>query len=155
MTQQFLLRYLQLWYIILLLFLFGCSSQSLPTNTTPSPLAVEQFNKGSGYVLEKDYEQALAPLNQAIELYPAYAEAYYYRGAAYYNLGQFDAALTDHEHAIQLKPDFVEAYYGRGAAHNALGHREQAIADFERYLSEATDPVWRERAEEALKELRK
>lgn len=154
MTEQFLLRYLQLWYLIILLILFGCSSPQLPTNTTPSPSAVAQFNKGRAYVLEKNYEQALPPLNQAIELQPAYAEAYYFRGTAYYNLGQFYAALADHELAIQLKPDFVEAYYGRGAAHNALGHRAQAIADFERYLREATDPYWRKRAEEALKELR-
>jgi tetratricopeptide (TPR) repeat protein len=154
MTGQFLPQYLQLWYIIPLFVLLGCSSSELPTNTTPSPSAVEQFNKGRAHILKEEYEQAITPLNQAIQLHPTYVEAYYFRGTAYYNLGQFYAALADHDRAIQLKPDFVDAYYGRGAAHDALGYREQAVADFERYLSEATDPYWRKRAEEVVKKLR-
>lgn len=133
--------------------MIGCSSQQvLPPDATPSPLAVERYNEGRGLVFDdKKYEQAIAPLNEAIRLHPGYVRAYYARGTAYYNLKEYFRALADHDRVIQLEPDFVAAYYARGAAHMNLGHDEQAIEDFERFLSEATDPYWRKQAEGALK----
>jgi len=142
-----------LWKIFLAFVLMGCSSQQvLPSDATPSPLAVERYEEGRALVFDdKNYEQAIAPLNEAIRLHPGYAHAYYARGTAYYNLKEYFRALADHDRAIQLEPDFVAAYYARGVAHLTLGHNEQAIKDLERFLSESTDPYWRKQAEDVLR----
>jgi len=47
----------------------------------------------------------------------------------------------------------AEAYYNRGLAYKHKGEKEKAIADFRKFLELSSDPYWRRKAEEHLREL--
>jgi tetratricopeptide (TPR) repeat protein len=55
-----------------------------------------------------DLNEKLRFYNQAIQLKPDFAEAFYNRGFVRRVTGDLEGALADNAQAIQLKPDFVE-----------------------------------------------
>ena len=59
-----------------------------------------------------NYDEAIADLNKAAKLYPAFPYTYYNRA----NLmsGKLPEAYNDYTKAIELNPAFAEAYYNRG-----------------------------------------
>jgi tetratricopeptide (TPR) repeat protein len=61
--------------------------------------------RGSVYLNELDYDQALDDFNKAIELQPDLALAYYYRGIAYTLTGDYDKAQADMNQALELDND--------------------------------------------------
>ena len=92
------------------------------------------FYRGTGWIILRQYQMALADLNQAIQINPQYTVAYNNRGVAYFDLGQYEQAIADYDRAIQLDPQLAKAYTGRGVVHANLGQYEQAIADHERAI---------------------
>ena len=52
----------------------------------------------------KQYNEAIKDYNQAIELDPKHANAYYNRGIAKALLKQYDEAIKDYNQAIELNP---------------------------------------------------
>src|SRR5215831_9265202 len=54
--------------------------------------------------------EAIKTLNQAINIWPEFAEAYMYRGIAEHNVGQVDGAIVDLEKASELKPSLTRPY---------------------------------------------
>jgi len=82
-------------------------------------------------------EQALKSLNEAVRVYPDYAQAYYERGGTHLLLKAYDQAVADFSKTIELKPKdlLVDAYNNRGFIYNEhLQQYEQAIQDFTRAL---------------------
>ena len=84
----------------------GCSGLS---DTEKLRLAQEHYDaavrlQGSGQV-----EEAIAEYDDAIELDPRYAEAYYWRGAAQLGLGNLEASVSDHATAIFINPRYARA----------------------------------------------
>jgi len=61
-----------------------------------------------------NYDDAVADLNKAIKLFPAFAHAYYNRANLSALSGKLPEAYEDYSKAIELNPDFAEAYYNRG-----------------------------------------
>ncbi|MDM8531421.1 tetratricopeptide repeat protein [Anaerolineales bacterium HSG25] len=116
--------------------------------------ALAYNNRGSAYADLEQYEKAIADFDKAIELdHDPLSWPYNNRGNAYRNLGQHEQAIADYDKAIELDPNYANAYYGRGNTYKKQDEKEKAIADFRRYLELATDPYWREQAEERLREL--
>ncbi|MFM7905252.1 MAG: tetratricopeptide repeat protein [Microcystis sp.] len=72
----------------------------------------------------------MADYNQAINIKPDHANAYYNRGLAKSNLGDYQGAIADYNQAIKIKPDFANAYIFRGLAKKNLGDKQGAIADY-------------------------
>ena len=60
------------------------------------------------------YDEAIADLTKAIELYPSFAYAYYNRANLLALSGKLPEAFDDYTKAIELNPHFAEAYYNRG-----------------------------------------
>ena len=58
----------------------------------------------------KQYTEAIADYDKAIELDPKLAPAYMNRGVAKYNLKQYSEAIADYDKAIELDPDYAPAY---------------------------------------------
>ena len=54
------------------------------------------------------YEEALADLNEAVELDPELAQAYYYRGVLYGSIGEYEKATDNLNKAIALDPSLAE-----------------------------------------------
>ena len=117
-------------------------------------MAEAYFGRGLTYGILGDYERAIADYDKAIELDPKDAAAYYNRGLAYADKGEYERAIADYDKAIELDPKDANPYYGRGLIYKGQGEKEKAIADFEKFLELATDPYWRGKAEEILRDLR-
>jgi predicted TPR repeat methyltransferase len=71
--------------------------------------------------------------NQAIQLNPDYAEAYFLRGEKR-SYEDKQRAIEDFSQAIRINPDYAAAYYNRGLIYFEQGNKEAAIQDFSQVL---------------------
>jgi tetratricopeptide (TPR) repeat protein len=76
-------------------------------------------------------ENALNALDKALELKPAYAEAYYLKGVVYYYLlHSSEEALKEFNKAIKLNPRNSDYYFDRATALEELGKDKEAVKDY-------------------------
>jgi tetratricopeptide (TPR) repeat protein len=103
--------------------------------------------KGLIHQMGKEYEQAIASYDKALEIKPDYHEAWYNRGVALGNLGRLEEAIASYDQALEFKPDDHQAWNDRGIALRNLGRFEQAIASYDRALEfKPDDPdAWNNR----------
>jgi hypothetical protein len=106
-----------------------------------SSQATEHYNRAGELQEGEQWEEAIAELDQAIELDPEFSLAYVRRGTAYFSLEQYEQAIADYDTAIELDPDSAYAYANRGSAYAAVGKRAQAKADYDKALPLASDPA--------------
>ena len=116
--------------------------------------AEEHFYQGIEYRRQGNNDSAMEEFTRAIELDPEYYFAYYNRALVYYQSGELESSLADYSKAIELHPDNAYWTFERGFLHLELGDREKAIIDLERSLELGLPPDYRQRAEEALAQLR-
>jgi len=69
---------------------------------------------------------ALAPIEEALRLRPAYPGAHNNLGLALQKLGRTGEAVTHYREALRLRPDFPEAAHNLGVALESLGRPGQA-----------------------------
>ena len=82
-----------------------------------------------------DYNNAIKFLDEAIQLNPDNALAYYGRGTVYgEGLKKYGLAIQDYDKAIQLNPNFIEAYAFRSTAYAASSKFKQAIIDADKAI---------------------
>ncbi len=96
--------------------------------------AQEHLDAGNTAFEAGNHQQAIAEYDQAIELDPEMAMAYYNRGRAYLSLGEYEKVIADLDRAIELDPEMAMAYNNRGYVYDNLGEYEKAIADYDRAL---------------------
>lgn len=84
--------------------------------------------------LQVDREKANADLDKAIELKPAYAEAYYERGVNNDLASDQVSALRDYNKAIELNPRLFEAYRARAVLYLLQRKNALAIADYTKMI---------------------
>ncbi|WP_249267949.1 tetratricopeptide repeat protein [Microcystis aeruginosa FBCC-A68] len=90
--------------------------------------------KGLIHAMGKEYEQAIASWDRALEIKPDDPDAWFIRGFALYNLGRFEQAIASYDQALEIKPDDPDAWFIRGFALYNLGRFEQAIASYDQAL---------------------
>ncbi len=118
---------------ILFLIIFLCGGFRMVHAQT----SMEEINKANSIFAEgvkmgvnKDFEQALYFFNEAIEIYPLYAEAFLYRGIAKTELRDYEGAVKDFNISIEIDPGYSDqAYYFRGLARYLNEDYEEAIQD--------------------------
>jgi tetratricopeptide (TPR) repeat protein len=72
---------------------------------------------------------AIQDYTKAIEINPAFYEAYYYRALSLYNIKQFNNAIVDFTKALELNTTLTEAYYYRGITKGILNDMSGACVD--------------------------
>ncbi len=106
------------------------------------------YFRGLVYIIEEDYDKAIADYTKAIELDPnnnsviakvTGASAYLLRAGAYYEKDDYDAAIADFDKAIEMDPEHSDAYYLRGEAHYFNNDDDKAIADFTKAIELNSD----------------
>jgi len=78
------------------------------------------------------YNQALRELNQAVEIEPNLADAWFARGWANEKSGKELSAIGDYARAIAAKPDHAFALFSRGYLNLYVGNPQSAVTDFVR-----------------------
>ncbi|MBR2518879.1 MAG: tetratricopeptide repeat protein [Selenomonadaceae bacterium] len=81
---------------------------------------------------DENYNGAIKLFDEAIQLDPNNALAYYGRGTAYSDINQNENALRDLNKSIELNPNDDFAYNNRGIVYKNLGQYERAIQDYDR-----------------------
>lgn len=74
-----------------------------------------------------DIDSAFEYCEQAIELDPGYAHAYFDRGSLYLNLEEYGLALVDLRKAVEIDPHYSEFQLALGAALLATGNIEESL----------------------------
>jgi len=110
----------------------ACTAVIRSGRQNPEELARAFFNRGRAFSDKGQYDRAIADLDQAIRLDPAYPDAFNNRGVAYSGKGQFERAAADFDQAIRLDPNYAIAIFNRGLAAQNLGHPDEAAQYFEK-----------------------
>jgi tetratricopeptide (TPR) repeat protein len=99
---------------------------------------MEEMERGRGggrAVHNKAYDSAFRDLTKAIEINPAYVEAYWVRATVRSARKESQRAIMeDYDKAIKADPGNAEGYYNRGRAYHASGKADQAIADYSKAI---------------------
>jgi tetratricopeptide (TPR) repeat protein len=97
-------------------------------------LAVILAWRGEAYRLMKQYENAIADFDRAVELDTDYAWAVANRGHTYRLLERYEEALADFDRAIELNPEYNWAIIGRGFTHQDMKRYKEALVDFNQVI---------------------
>jgi tetratricopeptide (TPR) repeat protein len=99
-------------------------------------LSMAHIALGSVYLVQKQYEQAIAEMERAIALDSNLANGHALLAEALSRVGRSDEALRAAEQALRLKPLSVDNHLSSvGAAYYLAGQPEEAIAPLKRYLT--------------------
>jgi Tfp pilus assembly protein PilF len=101
--------------------------------------ALEKYRSAIEKASNKDMKAALSLLEEAIGMYPDFAEAYYERGAIYLSSNDLDKAVESFVKAVTIRPDYFEAKYGYGKAMFEKKNYEVAEAVFRDVLKQKND----------------
>ncbi len=80
-------------------------------------------------------DAALAKFEEAINLKPDYAEAFFQKANALRNNKDYEHAIGTYDQALALKPDFAEAALNRGLAYSSNNKFDNAIQNFTQVIT--------------------
>jgi len=83
---------------------------------------------------QRDLQDAMKELWEALELYPYHAVVYTNLGCIFDEYGFFEEGKALHEYAIRLDPELAFAYNNLGYVLNVMGKTEEAIKVYNRAL---------------------
>jgi tetratricopeptide (TPR) repeat protein len=110
-----------------------------PVQVAAAPKADDFYLKAADLAdNKKDYRGAIEALNQALEINPKYAKAYYGRGLVHHELKDYPKALEDYKQAITIDPKLAQVYSNLGIIYYELKDYDKAIANYTQAL--AIDP---------------
>lgn len=92
------------------------------------------FQSGTQQAKQGRNSQAIAELNQAIQLNPNDPNLYLNRGVTHYQDRNLTAALEDYNKALNLNPNFAEALSNRSQVYVAQQRYDEAINDASRAI---------------------
>jgi len=110
-------------------------------------------NLGVVLYRQQKFPQAADAFRKAIELEPNDADVQYNLGGVLAAQGNFTEAEQHFLRARELDPNPPQVYLGLGSIYKEQGRKQEAIDNLRIYLEKASDPTWRQQAEQMLKEL--
>ncbi|EKD09320.1 MAG: tetratricopeptide repeat protein [Limnospira sp. PMC 1291.21] len=126
------------------------SNHPLPPKHPPTsqPLIADDFlKKGEALINERQYKQAIAACDRALEINPDLDEAWYQKGNALVRLQQYSQALECYDRALKIQPQRSDAWYNRGNVLVRLKRYSPALEAYNQALKiEPNDyAVWHNR----------
>ncbi len=106
------------------------SSLSSETQKNKRAAAERYYSQGVAQLSRDDYARALPYFEQAAEMDPTYAEAWYHAGFSYGVLGRHEDALKASQVAAKLRPQWPEIFVNIGASSFALGKFNEAVTAY-------------------------
>lgn len=96
--------------------------------------AKKEFERAREALRKNDVASAQVHLQQALAIYPAFAEANMWLGVTNIRQYQFDLACAQLERAIENDPSLAMAYFALASAHNNMGRSQEARQAVDRGL---------------------
>jgi tetratricopeptide (TPR) repeat protein len=90
--------------------------------------------KGSNYLINEQYKEAIAEFKEALRLDPENPDLYYYLGVCNYSLQEYEEAINCLKKAQVKNPNDSELNYFLGISNYSLGRYAQAITDLQKAL---------------------
>lgn len=110
------------------------STLSDETELNKRAAAERYYSQGVARLSNDDYERALPLFQQAAELDPNYAEAWYQAGFSAGILGKHEDALKASQEAAKLRPEWPETHANIGASNFALKRFQEAADAYRRAI---------------------
>jgi tetratricopeptide (TPR) repeat protein len=104
--------------------------EGLESGTIKEEYAVYLF-KGTNYLVDSQYQQAITEFLEALKLKPGDSDLYYYLGICNYKLEQYQQALDNFIKVSAIGAD-DEIYYYLGICYYSLSQYQQAITNLEK-----------------------
>ena len=114
-----------------------------PSRLPPAPSAEGEYARGVAAPRAEGLGGGAGALTRAVEMKPAYPEAWNGLGFALRNQGKYADALRAYDEALRLRPDYPDALEYLGEAYVKMGRLDDA-----RRVLERLTPLDRERARE-------
>jgi tetratricopeptide (TPR) repeat protein len=121
-----------------------------PAHPAAAPTAEQEYGRGVAARHAKDWPAAAGAFRKAVDLRPAYPEAWNELGYALRNQGKYADSLKAYDEALRLRPNFPEALEYLGEAYVKLGRVDDA-----RRLLERLKPLDAARAAELAEAIAK
>jgi tetratricopeptide (TPR) repeat protein len=103
-----------------------------PAYPTATPSAEQEYGRGVAARNAKDWPAAAGAFRKAVDLRPAYPEAWNELGYALRNQGKYPDSLKAYDEALRLRPNYPEALEYLGEANVKLGRVDDARKILER-----------------------
>ena len=117
------------------MFCVSCIKKDLATQERQASVSAHaRFERGLGFVADRDWDKAITEFDAMIELDPKDATAYECRGCARFMKGDSDKAIADLSRAIQVNPTNPSAYFNRAGVYCAKENFRMALEDFDACL---------------------
>ncbi len=113
--------------LILLMIFVPLLLISPDTKAGGAKVPEEYIAEGNAFVKAKDYVNALALYNKALQINPNFVPFYLYKANALIELERYDDALMEYDKAIQVNSDEAEAYIHKCILLNLLGRHKDAL----------------------------
>ena len=104
--------------LCVLIILAPTAAIAVVGNNLKRQTAMIYYNRGLAYADQGDFKNAINEYRKTINIRPAFADAYFYRGLAHLSTKPPDIRefYDDFDRVIQLDPNYAMAYYYRGVS---------------------------------------
>jgi tetratricopeptide (TPR) repeat protein len=86
---------------------------------------------GRLFHIDRNYEQAIISLDEAIHLKPNFPEAWFYKGNTFRKLGRYEESISAYQTTIKLNPKDATAYNNLGTIYSARKEYDLAIEAYQ------------------------
>ena len=90
--------------------------------------------KADGCIIKRQWDEAIAECDKALEINHKFAMAYIDRGIAYVGKREYGRAIADFNKAIEINPRLPGFYLSRGIVYSYKGEYDKAISDFDKAI---------------------
>jgi tetratricopeptide (TPR) repeat protein len=101
----------------------------------PANAARARLYRATAYIALKDFDKAIADINESQRVDPNDSEGYLARGVAEHNRKHYDAALQAYDEFSKRAPQQVAGFLGRAKVLEATGRRAEALLAYESALN--------------------
>lgn len=117
---------------MLLLFLLGAMSTG--AGSAAEDPAEKAYRAGSEALRSRNYEDAMAALERAVELHPEHSDSWLKLGISRSALGDWDGAIEAYGRLVEIDPEHAKAHYNLGNVHFRRGDLENAVVEYGKAL---------------------
>jgi tetratricopeptide (TPR) repeat protein len=101
--------------------------------------AMKNYNIGSTFMKEKNYEKAIEFLNKAVEMDDNFAFAWDNLGLSYRRSGQFEKAVEAYKKSLKADPNGKTPMMNLGVAYESLKKYDDAVVAYDNYIKHLKD----------------